>query len=93
MGSQAGGGGGTVVTGSAESRSLPGNTLVTATTISEEVRPTGQCMRVLGMEQEILDNLTSSASAVTEAPVEDVGCGVPAEDVGGYESDGKQKWW
>ena len=67
--------------------------LVTTTTISEEVRPTGQCMRVLGMEQEILDNLTSSASAVTEAPVEDVGCGVPAEDVGGYEGHGQQKWW
>ena len=50
-------------------------------------------MRVLGMEQEILDNLTSSASAVTEAPVEDVGCGVPAEDVGGYEGHGQQKWW
>ena len=36
-------------------------------------------MRVLGMEQEILDNLTSSASAETEAPAEDVGCGVPAD--------------
>ena len=53
--------------------------LVTTTTISEEVRPTGQRMRVLGMEQEILDNLTSSASAETEAPAEDVGCGVPAD--------------
>ena len=50
-------------------------------------------MRVLGMEKEVLDILTSSASAETEAPAEDVGCGVPAEDVGGYESDGKQKWW
>ena len=90
MGSQAGGGGGTVVTGSAESRSLPGNTLVTTTTISEEVRPTGQRMRVLGMEQEILDNLTSSASAKTEAPAE-VGCDVPAEDIGGYEGNSKQK--
>ena len=36
-------------------------------------------MRVLGMEQEILDNLTSSAGAKTEAPAEDVGCGVPAD--------------
>ena len=79
VGSQAGGGGGTVVAGSAGSRSPPGNTLVTTTTISEEVRPTGQRMRVLGMEQKILDNLTSSASAETEAPAEDVGCGVPAD--------------
>ena len=39
-------------------------------------------MRVLGMEQEKLDNLTGSASAETEAPAEDVGCGVPAEDRG-----------
>ena len=42
---------------------------MTTTTISEEVRPTGQRMRVLGMEQEILDNLTSSASAETQALV------------------------
>ena len=50
-------------------------------------------MRVLGMEQETLDNLTGSASAETEAPAKDVSSGVPAEDVGGYEGDGQQKWW
>ena len=41
-------------------------------------------MRVLGMEKEVLDILTSSASAETKAPAEDVGCGVPAEDIRGY---------
>ena len=45
------------------------------------------------MEQEKLDNLTGSASAETEAPAEDVGCGVPAEDVGGYEGHGQQNLW
>ena len=55
--------------------------------ISEEANPTGQHTRVTDMNmsltflQEIVDNLSSSASAKTEATAEDCGWGAPAKVV------------
>ena len=63
---------------------------MTTTTISEEVRPTGQRMRVLGMEQEILDNLAAPAPRRRRPRRMLAAACLPTN---GYEGDGKQKWW